>query len=82
MTDRDVELMRLLSESGGSALCTELVDRFGEGAELGDGLRSLEARGLVQVLDPFGTDRRCLLTEQGMAYLRHHAHVESSARPS
>jgi hypothetical protein len=79
MTDRDIELMRRLSEGGGGALCADLTARFGEGAELGDLLRSLEARGLVQVLDPFGTDHRCVLTEQGTAYLRHHEHVQSSA---
>jgi hypothetical protein len=79
MTDRDVELMRMLSRGGGSALCADLVARFGEGAELGDRLRSLEARGLVELLDPFGTDKRCVLTEQGAAYLRHHEHVESSS---
>lgn len=80
MTDRDVEPIRLLSERGGSALCADLTTRFGVGADLDDRLRSLEARGLVQVLDPFGTEKRCLLTEQGLAYLRHHAHVEASPR--
>jgi hypothetical protein len=79
MTDRDVELLRMLAQGGGSVLCADLVARFGEGAELGDRLRSLEARGLVEVLDPVGTDRRCVLTEQGMTYLRHHEHVESSS---
>jgi hypothetical protein len=82
MTNRDIELMRRLSDSGGSALRADLLGDGEEDAELSDRLRSLEARGLLQVLDPFGTDERCVLTEQGMAYLRHHEHVEASARRS
>ena len=75
MTNRDVELLQLLEDRGGEAPCADLTARFGDDAELSDQLRSLHARGLVEVSD----DERCHLTDQGRAYMRHHAHAEASS---
>jgi Mn-dependent DtxR family transcriptional regulator len=75
MTNRDVELLQLLEDGGGDAPCADLIARFGEDAELSDQLRALQARGLIEVSD----DERCHLTDQGRAYMRHHAHAEASS---
>jgi coproporphyrinogen III oxidase-like Fe-S oxidoreductase len=73
MTNRDVELLQLLADGGGNAPCADLTSRFGDDAELSDQLRSLQARGLIEVTE---ADERCHLTDQGRIYLRHHAHAE------
>jgi hypothetical protein len=72
MNDRDVEMMRLLEQNGGEMPCADLTARFGAGAELDDQLRAMEARGLLKV-----DGQRCVITDQGRTYMRHHEHVEA-----
>jgi len=69
-SEREIALMRWLSSRGdGSALWGDVVQQFGDDPALADQLAALEARGLVQILDPFGTEQRAVLTEKGVAYL-------------
>jgi hypothetical protein len=69
MDDLDRELLDWLASTGsGAALRGAVAARFGGRVDdLGAWLTALEARGVLQVLDPFGTEERCVLTERGLA---------------
>ncbi|HEY3109769.1 MAG TPA: hypothetical protein VGL23_13500 [Chloroflexota bacterium] len=68
--EREFALMRWLGGQGdGSALWNDVVDQFRDDGELAEHLAALDARGLVEVLDPFGTEKRVVLTQKGVLCL-------------
>jgi hypothetical protein len=83
--EREVAVMRWLGGQGdGSALWNDVVYQFRDDAELADHLAALDARGLVEVLDPFGTEKRVVLTQKGVLYLLAHRaprHARRRAAP-
>jgi hypothetical protein len=71
--EQEVEVMRWLGSQGdGSALWNDLVYEFRGDPSLAERLAGLDARGLIEVLDPFGTEKRVSLTRAGVDYLVAH----------
>ena len=71
--ERELAVMRWLGSQGdANALWNDLVDQFRDDADLPDHLAALDAQGLIEVLDPFGTEKRVVLTRRGVAYVLAH----------
>jgi hypothetical protein len=71
--EREIAVLRWLGDQGdASALWNEVTDRFRDDDALDDRLAALDAEGLIEVLDPFGTEKRVVLGQRGVAYLTAH----------
>ena len=71
--DRELAVMRWLGGQGdGSALWNDVVAEFGDDTRLADHLAALDAEGLLEVLDTFGTEKRVVLTQRGVTFLLAH----------
>ena len=71
--ERELGVMRWLGDQGdGSALRNDVVEQFRDDAELPDRLAAVDGQGLLEVLDPFGTEKRVVLTRRGVEYLLAH----------
>ena len=71
--EREIAVMRWLGEPGRRQRALERRGRsVPRRRALADRLAALDAEGLVDVLDPFGTEKRVVLDQRGVAYLIAH----------
>jgi hypothetical protein len=70
---RELAVMRWLGDRhDASALWNDVVFAFKDDPDLSEHLDALDARGMVDVLDPLGTEKRVVLNDRGMSYLVAH----------
>ena len=70
---QELAVMRWLGDRhDANALWNDVAFAFKDDPDLAEHLDTLDARGMVDVLDPLGTEKRVVLNNRGMSYLVAH----------